>query len=730
MAESMLTGGNTFYKISVAGQSDVVSDAPDDTLNIASAVSATAGIVLTTNASTDTVTVGLAAGGIYDMSRDAAFMAAYNAGTDCQTHLQDALTNCLSWGYGGIYLPYLSGKNIKFSGQLTVPPGVSVHRNRKVKLEYTGTADEAHVIVGTVDVYNGNVYIDIEVVRTTPAVWSSKPNDTGILLHSPNFSRLVLGADMFTNGVIIKSGAEPASWLSLDLCLIRDAQFGCTFHKTGNTNNSYINELKVKHSDGEFNISTDCFARNGYTAGTKYPVGFRFISDYSVNSFDNHSYDKPCFELNGGGHYTEIAPFQFEASANTIVARDIRLESGLAQLIRHKGGVLQSIDMHIGYTDATPAVYSTRVNLAGLYRSEAGQNYHSNVKIWGTQFTSSGGGLTWKSPNLGAVANQYDAAGRIYVPGFYWQNTSDNTRQKRSVGTSPAINTDAIEIVNTDNIGLLIHLNGCRRFRVRPIVKSGGSYLRQGFIPWNSTLTQRCAPAYLTAIVVGGAVTGFNYLQGGKYDTDPTITVPGGTGLVLGAITRDGNGAITNVAVTNGGTGFTNGQAANIVSNDEHWLIGPGFQEDEVGWYGCYYDNDANPLGYVLQVRDAVEYVEWRGRGAGGSVFLSGVEVESLDGNPVTCRSWFDGYSDFTKRKIAFNPNGTSIKGYYAQGEIIEYDGRSIIGEPAALSYRGGTSWDEIPTSNSLGTASALNISVGTSAPGSPSVGDLWVDTN
>jgi hypothetical protein len=35
-----------------------------------------------------------------------------------------------------------------------------------------------------------------------------------------------------------------------------------------------------------------------------------------------------------------------------------------------------------------------------------------------------------------------------------------------------------------------------------------------------------------------------------------------------------------------------------------------------------------------------------------------------------------------------------------------------------------GASW------SSLGTAAARNLAVGTTAPGSPAVGDLWVDTN
>lgn len=780
MAEQMATGGNAFYKIAVSGQPDVVSDAPDDTLNLASATGAGAGITIATNATTDTVTVALAAGGVYDLTNDAAFLAAYNAGTDCTSILQNILTNLLSWGYDSIYIPYRTGKTVKCANQLLVPAEVSIYRHRKAKLEYTGTADQVFVIVGAANTYNGNVYIDLEVVRTTPAVWASKPNDTGILLHSPNFSKLFVGADMFTNGVVVQAGTQPASWLDIQLYLIRDAKFGLTFYTTANNVNSYINEIRLSHADGEFNISTDCHLINPYVAGSSFPVGIRFRSDFNASPFDNHYHEKPCFELNGGGHYGYVAPYQFDGSVNTLVARNIRQESGgTTGLIRHVSGVAHSIDMHIGYTDST-------FKLADMYDSVAGQNYFSNVRIWGTQFPGSGGGNTWRSPNLGAVSNQYDAAGRIYVPGFYWHSSADNTRQKRSIGTANTISSDSIEIVDTDAIGLLIQLGDCRMFRVRPVVKSGGANLRQGFIPWNEALTQRHAPAYLTANVTLGAITSFNYWQGGKYDTDPTITVPGGTGLVLGAITRDGNGAITNVAVVSGGSGFTNGATANIVSNDKHWIQGPGFQEDEISWYGCYYDNGANPQGYSVWVREGVKYVEWRGRATGGSVHLAGFVIESLDGNPITARSWFGGYSDFVKRKIAFDPNGVSLKGSFAQGEVLEYDGRSIVGEPTGFSYRGGTAWDQILPSSSLqpldaeltalagltsaadtlayftgsgtagtttltgygrsliddanapaarstlglGTGATLNISVGTSAPGSPSVNDLWVDTN
>jgi ABC-type nitrate/sulfonate/bicarbonate transport system permease component len=47
--------------------------------------------------------------------------------------------------------------------------------------------------------------------------------------------------------------------------------------------------------------------------------------------------------------------------------------------------------------------------------------------------------------------------------------------------------------------------------------------------------------------------------------------------------------------------------------------------------------------------------------------------------------------------------------------------GRALLDDAAASNQR---------TTLGLGTAAVLNISVGTTAPGSPATGDLWVDTN
>lgn len=66
--------------------------------------------------------------------------------------------------------------------------------------------------------------------------------------------------------------------------------------------------------------------------------------------------------------------------------------------------------------------------------------------------------------------------------------------------------------------------------------------------------------AFITAVVAGGSITGFNILTPGSiYASAPTITVadPTGGGLSLGTVTVDDSGAIVTIPVNSGGSSYT-----------------------------------------------------------------------------------------------------------------------------------------------------------------------------
>lgn len=59
---NLVTGGDSFTTIAIAGQSNVVADSPTDTLTLV----AGSNITLTTNAGTDTITIAASGGGVTD----------------------------------------------------------------------------------------------------------------------------------------------------------------------------------------------------------------------------------------------------------------------------------------------------------------------------------------------------------------------------------------------------------------------------------------------------------------------------------------------------------------------------------------------------------------------------------------------------------------------------------------------------------------------------------------
>lgn len=68
---NLVTGGNSFTTIAIAGQSNVVADSPTDTLTLV----AGSNITLTTNAGTDTITIAASGGGSITPEDDQVILA-------------------------------------------------------------------------------------------------------------------------------------------------------------------------------------------------------------------------------------------------------------------------------------------------------------------------------------------------------------------------------------------------------------------------------------------------------------------------------------------------------------------------------------------------------------------------------------------------------------------------------------------------------------------------------
>lgn len=112
----------------------------------------------------------------------------------------------------------------------------------------------------------------------------------------------------------------------------------------------------------------------------------------------------------------------------------------------------------------------------------------------------------------------------------------------------------------------------------------------------------------------------------------------------------------------------------------------------------------------------------WAQTGLGA--FATGTDAANLTGTIAIARI-ADGSLTYAKiQNVSATDKllGRSTAGAGVVEEIVcTAAGRALIDDANAAAQR---------TTLGLGTAALVNMSVGTSAPGSPTVGDLWVDTN
>lgn len=580
----------------------------------------------------------------------------------------------------------------KFSNQLTIPRGLSFDRDSTAWLYYTGSANEAHIIVGDAQEANPEVSLDIAVRRASFSSWNdaTEQNDTGILVHNlQRFHDVRLAADGFTQNTWLKSTSYPFAYGEMALGLHRSGRYNLVLERV--SSDAWLNQITFRCTGSSFSTDSSAQFRCGYVAGTKYPVGILFKSDNEAHPFNALHFEGYCPEISVG--YAESPPVQFEASCTNLSWDNTRHENLTPEFFRHKSGAVQAIDLNLSY------IYSSLWDLADMWNSVAGANSFVAINIRDAGRTGNQPARSWKSPNLGTTACGYDNAGRLYVPGFYWLANGTPTRTVRSANTTNTVQSDNIKLTsNAEALGLMIRLNKCRMITCKPMVQNGTTAnLRQGFKGWNDGFTKKYAPAYGTATRSGDTVASVTILDGGQYTPSSTVPVTftgGGGSGATGTATVDVNGVIVSVAINTPGSGYTSNPTPVFTNPAKHWIQGPGFLESST-FYGCYLNSAISDAGHSLWVNSAVRYLEWL-LWASGDVYLEGVEITSLDGHPFTVRSTFDGRTCFTTRYVGEAPSG-ALKGNWGLGQIAHNGAPALAADPWGWRLRAlpGT-WDAL----------------------------------
>lgn len=631
---------------------------------------------------------------VYTMDRNVNFMAYIEAGTDITSIFNDICSTAIAQGYNAIYIPKpLASQYINFSGQLQIPSYLSVYRDSRAILNYTGSADEPHIIVGSSGANNSQVRVDLSVRRNTFTDWS-QTDDTGILIHNGYFSEFAVEADGFYQGVELRSNAALGFAYSLiRVGLIRESRYKLILNK--NDINSWVNELVFDCSRGSFSMLSNSRSRIGWTSG-KYPVGVLYKGHASNVQYTNsHLWIKPCFEQGASGPaWEEIANFEFDTLARDIYVIGARNEQSNAvrPMIRRKTGStnLTGVSVEMTY------MYDPSDGYDKLYLDESYSNQFANIEFRNLLGV---GGMARKPksislPDVAAHATQYKSTGTIHIPGWHWRAASGGAVSRGSVGTTHLISRTAVEVVSgiSEATGFLVDVRKCRLLCLSPLLESGAANHRMHLIPWDSALTNRYTSAMLTAPApVAGAIPNTVTIThaGYAYASAPTLTVSGGGGSgCTMTCTINGSGQINSVTVTNGGSGYVSTPTITITHN--HWVQTSSFFPTS-SYGGAYYytTGSESPFTVLVNPNANIAYLEVLVHPQGGNVKLIGYNVESLDGRPVAIRSWYNDHDWFTRR--TYDVPTDPWKGNMIDGTVLHYDNASIPGDPWGYRKRGVT---------------------------------------
>jgi hypothetical protein len=629
---------------------------------------------------------------VYSLDRNVNFMNYIENGTDVTSIFNDLCATAIAQGYNAIHIPKpLSTQYINFSGQLLIPAYLSVLRDRRAILNYTGSADEEHVIVGAAGTQNSEVEIDLYVRRNTFTNWTQTV-DTGILVHQCYRSKIFLNSDGFYQGAELRSNSNLGFAYSLVRPgLIRESRYKLILNKKDA--NSWINEIVFDCSEGTFSMQSTSRATIGWTSG-KYPVGVLYKGHASNNQYTNaHLWIKPCFEQGASGPaWEEVANFEFDTWAKDITVIGARNEqsNAIRPMIRRKPGAVNfnGIAVDMSY------MYNSGDSYPELYLDESYAN-----DFQGIEFTSRSGPLRMAArrksialPDVAANATQYKSTGTIHIPGWHWRQASGGAVSRGSVGTTHLITRTAVEVFGgiTEAPGFLIDVMKCRCFSCVPLLESGAANYRQFFIPWDAALTNRYTSAILTAPApVSGAIPNTVTIShaGYAYASAPTLTVTGGGGTGCTATcTINGSGQINTVTITNGGSGYVSTPTITITHN--HWIKGAQFFPI-TNYGGAYYYTTGSESPFTVLVNPSanIRYIEMLANPQTSNIKLIGYNINSLDGNPIAIRSWYEDHDWATKR--TFDAPTNPWKGNLKDGSILEYDNVTIPGDPWAYRKRG-----------------------------------------
>jgi len=406
---------------------------------------------------------------------------------------------------GAIYIPATAGGMAVNSGVSTVN---SVVFEPGAFLLYTGSAEEAALTLGEVA---SNVifktFDNLQIRRNIQADWT---NENNIGLRCINLN------DCQVNVVEI-SGSDVVGNQGFTVgmqCEGNDLGYAHNRHTLGIISSAKI-QLKLltaetSLTEGWCNENLFISGRFGVWTGRNSGLarwGIKLTSTRATPSQPNSNlFLKPSFEMNAADASSPAIP--------------ILVEYGLENLFLHCRDEGNDSPFMECQNEAASNRATTTTKLTGvvLNSGDYADNFVEPARAHQFNRQSS----SWQSPTLHRVANEYDGAGKVYVPGCS-QRTSSNGWQWQAL-SSITVADEYLDIASSRGVGVMVETENIKRFVFRRDVVSGrGGRIR--VIPYDTSGTQLTTDSdYVKGTASGGIFhttdSGGSYITGVDDDGD------------------------------------------------------------------------------------------------------------------------------------------------------------------------------------------------------------------
>ncbi len=373
---------------------------------------------------------------------------------------------------------------------ITASDGSNVVFEEGAFILYTGSAEETALTLGEVTGNTSNkVYRNIWVKRETLSDWTDEANIGVKFVNTIRSNIYNVSSQGFTIGIQVLGDNFGNGYNDYHLGLILNNKVGVDLLSDDTSSSGYVNENRF------FGGRITAFTGANESLDN---WGFRLRSEQALNEDppNSNSFYGPAIELHE----------QYDPARESIA---FLIEDGVFNTIYHARDETNSAPFMRVQGDSEHNTATTTNNLLSAVSNEG--TYSTNFVYPIRKFHKQLNMPEWSSGRLPSIANEYDGAGAVYIPGLSWRNSSNANQHMSSVSpTAATVASDYVELNSSRGMGVLIDTRLLKRFVLRKDFQSGFPG-RVGIIAYDASMTQLTSGDSGHPFVSGTSSAGFAY---------------------------------------------------------------------------------------------------------------------------------------------------------------------------------------------------------------------------